>query len=375
MISISTARARRRAARSRFFATDLGARATQLVGNELADGVLQYFDPVERGRALAVNRRWRVVGARLEALDEAALWTQSALSRESHDLLKHVATVDRLNGDAALAEVNRPPPEDTGNSGAPGSWIGGYPERELLRHDDPLAAHLVFLWSCAAGARIEDDGTSTVSLVKMFAHLVNHDANARTLIIAPEAEMSKWSAALQELPPDVPVTRRFDAEFMTKTEPDSTCRVHLHLCTYEEAAENWESLCYITEWEHLILDEGDGGEGDWPWRKRHEASYDDVHDLETASNYVLYRPRHLTFEAATFHYYFVVLAHGVPFQIHGQAVAAVEGQIRRYAPLIWAANGDKFTRETLRRAILARLDASISARMASGMRMAFENQA
>jgi hypothetical protein len=91
---MSSASARVVAPSRSWFASDVGARATQLVGNELADGVLQYLDPVERGRALAVNQRWRVVGARLEALDEAALWAQSDMAeiRKKFEMQKNFDT-------------------------------------------------------------------------------------------------------------------------------------------------------------------------------------------------------------------------------------------------------------------------------------------
>jgi len=321
MISISTARARRRAARSRFFATDLGARATQLVGNELAENMLQYFDPVERGRALAVNRRWRVVGARLEALDAGAMW-QSELAHDSRVAFEYTEKFDEYLKTEWL--------------------VAGELRTVFPRPLDPLAFHLAHLFENGLSARVEDsvgeDGTSSAaSFVELFRFLQTMHVRGYSLIIAPKSEMPKWMTALQELPDEVPVARCFYAfERIIRGNSGSRPEVYLHLCTYEEAAEHWDDLCQLAEWKYIVLDEGDGCQGDWPWLQRHHGATYGFSNISCTYHYILYQPgRRLTFEAAMFH-----LCYMLPWSRRD-----------KYDALFAWADDDRFTSEVIRRAV------------------------
>ena len=332
---MSSASARVVAPSRSWFASDLGARATQLVGNELADGVLQYFDPVERGRALAVNQRWRVVGARLEALDEAALW-RSELADHNEDfettkkISKHILS-DPLfeNPSRAIAESSH-----------------------LF---DPLAKSIARRFENGISLRVEDDGTSSAaSFVKFLRFLKAQNHVGRWLIIAPEAEMSKWLTALQELPvQEVPLSRSLSdfAKFTGDWRSSGAGDMLLHLCTYEEAAENWNFIIrsFYGHRNYFILDEGDGQHSNighhcwWEFRETPLQPFG-FHDLNLPieNRFILYRPRRLIFEDAIFHF-----------------VYTVPLDRSEYCADLFPCE-DKFTREVVRRSLSSYLDVSMA---------------
>ena len=337
---MSSASARVVAPSRSWFASGLGARATQLVGNELADDVLQYLDPVERGRALAVNQRWRVVGARLEALDEAALWAQSDMA-EIHKKFEMQKEVDK---NVLSFILNRFYSNHVHDAESP----------YLL---DPLAESLVRRFENGLSGRVEDgvgtDGTSSAaSFVNLFLFLRTKNVVGNVLIIAPEAEMPKWMTAFYELPVEMPVTRCFKSDLTQMLSDDQWLQlgdgdIHVHLCAYEEAAKYWSLMNEVFEdctWQYFIVDEGDGQHGeDWPWRRRrHDGTYG-FDDVQCEHRFVLYRPRHrLTFDDAIFHCCFACY-----FSYTGQTFAE---------PL---AGADKFTHEKFRRFVSPYLDESI----------------
>jgi len=328
MISITTARARRRAARSRFFATDLGARATQLVGNELAENLLQYFDPVERGRALAVNRRWRVVGAHLEARDEAALWTQDLADRRA--CFERAQRADDYFRSCLVNEVR-----DTEST----PW-----------RVNPLVDSLIRRYACGIpSGRVEDgvgfDGTSSAaSFVNFFLFLRTKNVVGNVLIIAPDTEMPKWMTALQKLPVEMPVTRCFKSDLTQMLSDDRWLHlgdgdIHVHLCAAWEAAKYWrvmnETLA-ARVWKFFILDESPG-----PWRQiiRQDCKFG-FRDVRCENRFLLYRPRHrLTFDDAIFHFSWIK-------------------QVSERCTQLLACE-DKFTLEVVRRFFSSYLDVSI----------------
>lgn len=333
---MSSASARVVAPSRSWFASGLGARATQLVGNELADDVLQYFDPVERGRASAVNQRWRVVGARLEALDEAALWAQSDMA-EIHEKFEKHKKFDKNVLSSLLYAVDN----EVHDAESP----------YLL---NPLVGNLVRRFENGLSGRVEDgvgtDGTSSAaSFVNLFLFLRTKNVVGNVLIIAPEAEMPKWMTAVQELPIEMPVTRLFETNFLQRFDDDRWLQlgdgdIHVHLCAYEEAAKYWSLMNEVLEdctWLYFIVDEGDGQHGeDWPWRRlRHDGTYG-FHDVRCENRFLLYRPRHrLTYDDAIFHYCYAAF------------------YSRETIVLAWA---DKFTREKFRRFVSSYLDESVA---------------